>query len=194
MKAKKGTGFGDFFWNIVFDDASGNNLARWYGGSSIARGRVGGGTPTADITLSGPDNWDDLYIKIDTGANTSEFFFNGVSFGEISHGSTPGDSIGSVRIERLDRSSAVNDAIHFDSLTIGAVDLTPPRLGFSRSENTLLLSWAATGAGAKLESASDLIKPISWTPVTNGIYFTNGSNTYATSTSNTNCFFRLHGS
>jgi hypothetical protein len=41
IKIKKGAGTGDFFWNIAFDDAGGNNLARGYGGRTVARGRVG---------------------------------------------------------------------------------------------------------------------------------------------------------
>src|SRR5439155_23854202 len=77
-KIRKGVGTGDFFWNIAIDDTMSNNLARWYGGSTIARGRIGGNI-TPDMNLSGVDNWDDLYIKIDAAANTSEIFFNGVS-------------------------------------------------------------------------------------------------------------------
>ena len=53
IKIRKGTGTGDFFWNIALDDSGGNNLARWYGGSAYARGRVGNNI-TADMPLTGP--------------------------------------------------------------------------------------------------------------------------------------------
>src|SRR6185436_19455940 len=85
IKIRGGTGTGDFFWSIFLDDASGNNLARWYGGSRLARGRVAN-TITPDMILTG--GWDDLYVEINTAANTSEFFFNGVSFGAIPHSAT----------------------------------------------------------------------------------------------------------
>src|SRR6185369_2901241 len=101
IKIRRGSGSGDFYWNIALDDPVGNNLARWYGGSTIARGRVGN-TITPDMLLTGADAWDDLYIKLDTAANTSEFFYNGVSFGAISHGTMPASTIGSIRLERLD--------------------------------------------------------------------------------------------
>ena len=190
MKIRKGIGSGDFFWNVAIDDATSNNLARWYGGSTIARGRVGN-TITSDINLSGVENWDDLYIKIDTAANTSEFFFNGISYGAIAHGTTPGNSVGVIRFERLDRLSAANDQIYFDNVTIGSLDTTPPPLNFSRSGVTLSLSWPAIRTGAKLESTTNLSPPALWTTITNNIMFTNGSNIYMTSATNVARFFHL---
>src|SRR6185436_5094004 len=97
IKIRKGSGSGDFFWNIAIDDLSGNNLARWYGGSATARGRIDN-TITADMILNAGDAWDDLYIKIDTLARTSEFFFNGTSFGAIPHGAAASNVVGSVRL------------------------------------------------------------------------------------------------
>ena len=190
IKIKRGTGSGDFFWNIALDDASANNLARWYGGSTIARGRVGS-TITPDMLLTSPTTWDDLYVKIDTAANTSTFFFNGVSFGSISHGTTPANSVGSIRLERLDRFSAVGNTIYFDNLTVGSVDLTPPHLDSIRSGNTLILSWPATGTGAQLELAPTLSPPIQWSAVTNPLGLTNGHRTFATNVTSGSGFFRL---
>jgi hypothetical protein len=189
-KIRRGAGSGDFFWNIALDDAAGNNLARWYGGSTIARGRIGNSI-TADMSLSGESVWDDLYILIDTVSNVSEFFFNGVSFRAISHGATPGDSVGSIRLERLDRLNAANDAIYFDDLTIGPPDNSVPRLLIRRSTSTLSLSWRAAGLGATLQSAFSLDSPGSWTLVTSGITFANGENHFTTAATNPAAFFRL---
>jgi hypothetical protein len=190
IKAQKGVGPGDFFWNIAFDDPGGNNLARWYGGSTIARGRVGGSI-TADIPFSGAGVWDDLYLKIDTVAKTSEFFFNGVSFGAISHGTTAANVIGSIRIERLDRASAMNDEISFDSLSIGALDTTPPRLTATRIGNTVVLSWPADRMGAALECLEAFAPVNQWTSVTNGISITNAHNTFTVVATNSSSFYRL---
>jgi hypothetical protein len=190
IKIRKGAGSGDFFWNIAIDDPAGNNLARWYGGSTIARGRVGNNI-TADIPLTSADTWDDLFVKLDTAANTSEFFVNGVSVGTISHGTTPANTVGSVRIERLDRSSAAGDDIRFDSLTVGAVDPTPPRLEVTRLGNQVALSWPAVGMGASLQSISALATSNPWTAITNSIVTTNGRKTFVEAATNPATFYRL---
>ena len=65
IKIRGGTGTGDFFWSIHLDDPAGNNFARWYGGSRHARGRIAS-TVTPDMMLSGPGEWDDLYVEINT--------------------------------------------------------------------------------------------------------------------------------
>ena len=190
IKIRKGIGSGDFFWNIALDDPGGINVARWYGGSTIARGRVGNSI-TADMQLTGTDTWDDLYIKLDTAANTSEFFFNGVSFGAITHGPTPSNTVGSIRHERLDRASAANDQIHFDNLTVGPVDATRPRLNLTRAGDRLLLSWPAAGMGASLESAVTLTPQVLWFPVTNSVALSNGQNTVTTFFTGATMFYRL---
>jgi len=188
IKIRRGPGTGDFFWNIAFDDASGNNLARWYGGSTIARGRVGNDI-TADLPLTGTGTWDDLYLRINTTANTSEFFFNGTRVGTISHGATPGNAVGSVKLERLDRSSAVGDIIYFDDLRLGPIGHMPTRLEMTRLDNTMHLSWPATGAGFDLQSTPDLILP--WSPVTTLPTLVGGKQTITTNVSAGNGYFRL---
>jgi hypothetical protein len=190
IKLRGGTGTGDFFWSIYLDDSSGNNLARWYGGSRYARGRIGS-TITADMLFSGPDIWDDLYVEIDTVANTSEFFFNGVSYGALSHGATPAASIGAVRIERNDRPTASADAVYFDDLSIGAVDLTLPRLNFTRVADQFILTWPAARRGAILETTLSLSSPVTWSPVTNSIVTTNGQFRHSATISPQDRFFRL---
>jgi hypothetical protein len=190
IKIKKGSGSGDFFWNIAIDDPTGINLARWYGGSATARGRVNNEI-TADMVLTGSDTWDDLYMKIDTVANTSEFFFNGSSFGAISHGMAASNVVGSVRLDRLDRSSANGDFIYFDELTVGAIGISPLHLAMIRSGNLLSLSWPAVGMGSQLQSTPSLAAPIFWSPETNSIFFTNGQRTFTASATNGNRFFRL---
>jgi hypothetical protein len=143
------------------------------------------------MRLTGTEDWDDLYVKLDTAANTSEFFFNGISFGVISHGATPSNSVGSVRLERLDRSSANGDTISFDNLTVGAMDMIRPRLNFLRTGNTLELSWPATGMGFKLQSTPSFTVPVAWTLLTNGIRFTNVQSVFTTTVSSGNQFYRL---
>jgi hypothetical protein len=138
------------------------------------------------------DAWDDLYVKLDTAANTSEFFFNGTSFGVIPHGTTPSNAVGSVRIERLDRASANGDVTEFDSLSIGSVDMTPPRLHFVLTASTLDLSWAAERMGFTLQSRPSLATSAVWSPWTNGVHLANGQ--FAVSIPNIstgNLFFRL---
>jgi hypothetical protein len=191
-KIRRGAGSGDFFWNIAVDDSAGNNLARWYGGSTIARGRVGNNI-TADMNLTGVSSWDDLYIRINTISNTSEFFFNGTSFGVIPHGTIPADIVGSIRLERLDRLSAANDSIFFDDLTIGAPQPTLARLVITHSNLTVTLAWPAAGPAARLESASSLNRDVSWAPVAGAITFTNGQFRWSTSSTNSAAFFRLRG-
>jgi hypothetical protein len=190
IKIRKGNGSGDFFWNVALDDPAGNNFARWYGGSATARGRVGNNI-TADMLLSGPETWDDLYVRIDTTANASEFFFNGTSFGAISHGTAASNVVGSVRFDRLDRSSATGDSIYLDTLTIGGSAVAPLHLDVARVAYALTLSWPAEGIGARLETTTNLSPPIQWSFVTNGIGFTNGRRAFPTSISNGNRFFRL---
>jgi hypothetical protein len=123
LKVQQGPGAGDFFWNLAIDDDSGDstlgNLARWYGGSTIVRGRVGGSV-TPDLVLSGEGIWDDLLVKIDVAANTSEFFFNGSPRGTISHGSGPRNRAGAIRLERFDRAGTGGDRIRFDDLVVGS--------------------------------------------------------------------------
>jgi len=193
VKIKRGTGSGDFFWSIYVDDDSGNtanNFARWYGGSTLARGRIGS-TITPDMPLSGPDAWDDLFVKIDTTANTSEFFFNGNSFGAISHGTGPSATAGAIRLERLDRTTAGNDFILFDNLTVGGIDTMPPRLSMTRLGNQLQLSWPATGMGAILQTTADLAVTPVWSGVTNSIVTTNSQSVFTTNILAANGFFRL---
>jgi hypothetical protein len=194
LKISQGPGSGDFFWSIYIDDDSGDasngNLARWYGGSTLTRGRIGSNI-TADMPLSGPGIWDDLYIKIDTVANTSEFFFNGISYGAISHGVTPSATVGAVRLERLDRATAGNDFILFDNLTVGALDITPPRLTLTRTGNQLLLSWPASGRGATLQTTTSLTPPVTWNPITNSVQISNGQSALTTAISTGKRFYRL---
>jgi hypothetical protein len=194
IKVKKGTGSGDFFWSIYIDDDTGDtgngNLARWYGGSTLVRGRIGT-TITPDMPLSGPNTWDDLYIRIDTIANTSTFFFNGVFYGTISHSATATSNIGAVRLERLDRTTAGGDFILFDNLTIGAPDNVPPHLNMARTGPQLTLSWPAEAMGSTLQTTTNLTPPATWTSITNPLPYTNGQSIFTTNTISGRTFYRL---
>lgn len=186
IKIRGGTGTGDFFWSVFLDDTSGNNLARWYGGSRHARGRIGS-TVTADMVFTG--EWDDLYVEIDTAANTSEFFFNGAAFGAISHGTTAGASVATVRIERNDRPTAAADVVHFDNLSLGPVDTTLPRLNLARNADQAVLTWPSVRRATTLETATSLT-PANWLPVS-GVPIVSGQFQHTTALLPPNRFFRL---
>jgi len=94
-------------------------------------------------------------------------------------------------LERLDRASANAETILFDRLTVGAVDMTRPRLNFVRTANKLELSWPAAGMGFKLQAASNLMVPTLWTPLTNGISLTNGQSVFTITVSTGSQFYRL---
>ena len=125
LRIKRGYG-ANSTWSVYFDDAAGANLARWYGSGLLVRGRIGGGSQVTPLqTLTG--GWDELYVKLDFAANTSQFFFNGVSIGTLNHAEFgAGDSIGRVRFERLNYSTAAGHYIYLDDLIIGAPDTTAP--------------------------------------------------------------------
>jgi hypothetical protein len=190
VKLHSAAGTGDIFWSIYLDDSASNNLARWYGSTRIARGRIGG-TITADMLLSGPDIWDDLYVEIDTAAKTSEFFFNGVSFGTLYQDATSGSGVSTIRIERIDRPTTSADSVCFDQLFVGAVDMTAPRLGFRRNGGQLELTWPAARRAATLEAAAFLYPPGTWAPIANPPV-ANGQFIYSTEAGTTNRFFRLN--
>jgi hypothetical protein len=108
-------------WNFWINDSSGRNLARWYGTGTSARGRIGNtSSVTATQTLSGA--WETIDVKINPSANTSEFFFNGVSLGTLSHASEgAGDAIGQLRLERMNNSTASGHSLFFDDIRVGGL-------------------------------------------------------------------------
>ena len=106
-------------WSLWINDSSARNLARWYGSGTTARGRIGNtGSVTATQTLSGA--WQNIDVKINPAANTSQFFFNGVSIGTLSHASEgAADTIGQIRFERMDNSSGSGNNLFFDDIRVG---------------------------------------------------------------------------
>jgi hypothetical protein len=186
MKIRGGGGTGDFFWSVFLDDAAGNNLARWYGGSHHARGRVGSNI-TPDMILTG--EWDDLYVEIDTVANTSAFYFNGALFGIISHGATAGASVATVRIERNDRPTAAADIVRLDNLSLGVVDSRFPRLGLRRNGDEVIVTWPAVRRAPLLETTPSLA-PAAWSAVTE-VPIVSGRFQHSSATVPSNRFFRL---
>jgi hypothetical protein len=144
-RARAGSGTSNVLWNLHIDDPSGANLARWYGTGTTAKGRIAGTTTvTPTQTLTG--GWDDISVRIDPYANTSEFFFNGSSIGVLDHGQTgAGDVIGRVRIERGSLSCCPGDYMYLDSILIGEYDTTPPGpvTGFTPTpgDKQVSLSW-----------------------------------------------------
>ncbi|MDO8586544.1 MAG: DUF5010 C-terminal domain-containing protein [Armatimonadota bacterium] len=126
VKVQGGVGT-DYMWDLWIDDTANLNLARWYGAGTTARGRIGGtASVTATQTLTG--GWDELKVKIDPYANTTEFFFNGGSIGVLDHGQTgAGNIIGRLRFTRGTSTAVNGNYLFFDDLTIGnPQDTTPP--------------------------------------------------------------------
>ena len=148
VKCKSGSGSASNIWNLWIDDPSGANLARWYGKGTTARGRIGGtASVTAEQTLTG--GWDDLGVKINPGANSSEFFFNGGSIGTLDHGQTgAGDVIGRLRFERIS-ADCPSDYVNFDNIVIGDYDSTPPGpvtdFIATSGDSQISLSWTNPG-------------------------------------------------
>ena len=188
VKIRTGGGSGDIYWSIYLDDAASNNLARWYGSTAIARGRVGGSI-TADMPLSSSGAWDDLYVEINTTSNKSEFFFNGVSYGTI-NGLGAGPAVATVRIQHVDRPTSSADVVAFDQLFIGSIDLSPPPLAFTRAGNQLSLAWPAAHRAATLETTTNLLPPTTWSAIPNPAV-SNGQFVYSTTMNGGNRFFRL---
>ena len=106
-------------WSFWINDSAGKNLARWYGSGTTARGRIGGSASvTTTQTLSGA--WQTIDVKINPSANTSEFFFNGVSLGTLSHASEgAGDAIGQLIFERTSNGGASGNNLFFDDIRVG---------------------------------------------------------------------------
>ncbi len=186
IKITGGTGTGDIYWSIYLDDPAGNNLARWYGSSLHARGRIGS-TITPDMILTGA--WDDLYVEMDTALNTSAFYFNGTLYSIISHGTTPANSVATVRIERSDRPTAGADSVRFDNLHIGPVDATLPKLNYTSTASGIDFSWPAVRRGATLECTANPAPPTTWTSLTAVV--ANGQFTHTASMAPPRRFFRL---
>jgi hypothetical protein len=189
LKISSGGGSGDIFWSIYFDDSLSNNLARFYGSTRIVRGRIGGAI-TPDMPLSGSNVWDDLYVEINTVTQTSQFFFNGVSFGTLQQSGGSGSGVAIIRIELTDRPTASADRVWLDQLFVGPVDETPPMLSFSRNGVQLLLSWPAARRGSMIQTTTQLQVPNSWTPILNPP-IVNGSFLYSPPLDVAQRFFRL---
>ncbi|MDO8587465.1 MAG: chitobiase/beta-hexosaminidase C-terminal domain-containing protein [Armatimonadota bacterium] len=122
-----GSGTGYTMWSLWIDDSLGRNLARWQGQATTCLGRIGG---TSNYTTEYSLNtgvWNDLNVEIDTAANTSQFFLNGVSIGTLSHTSTAaGDSVCRLKFERLANAPATGHTVFFDDLSVDGSDRNSP--------------------------------------------------------------------
>jgi hypothetical protein len=110
---------GDTTWFVEFLDPTGNSLARFYGTGGSVRGRIDGtANVTGVINLGGLGTWDDLKVVIDTVANTSSFYFNGVLMGAALPHSPAGDVVGSVKIERIGNVNNPTDRVYLDDIYV----------------------------------------------------------------------------
>lgn len=127
FKAMTGTtGTGATMWSLWLDDTAGANLARFYGCANTCRGRIGGtGTVTDSRDLT-PSVWNDLDVRIDTTANTCEFYCNRFYVGKLSHGAAPNNTLGKIRFERTGYDPATGHTIFFDELRVGTQPAGPP--------------------------------------------------------------------
>ncbi|MDO8588440.1 MAG: glycoside hydrolase family 20 zincin-like fold domain-containing protein [Armatimonadota bacterium] len=121
--AQPGTGT-DTNWGIWMDDPSGNNLARYYGSATSCKGRIGG-TNTVTIGANLNPGWNDLDVRINTSANTCEFYINGCILGTLDHGTTPGNTLGRIKFEQVANSLAVGQYLFFDEMRLGQQPAAP---------------------------------------------------------------------
>ncbi len=147
IKVLNGVGTGNL-WNLYYHDSGGLNLARWSGSGTTSRGMIGSTSVTAVQTLTG--GLDELAVKIDFGANTTQFFFNNTSLGSASHASTgAGNAVGIIRFERLTGSLSSN-FVYFDDVTVDLTAPTPPAAvsNFLATTGNLQnsLSWLTPGS------------------------------------------------
>jgi hypothetical protein len=112
-------------WSLWLDDTSGNNLARFYGACDTCRGRIGPSSVVTNTYSLTASVWNDLDVRINTAANTSEFFLNGGSMGVLDHTATPGNALGKIRFERIDAGAAAGYNIFFDELRVGQQPSNP---------------------------------------------------------------------
>jgi hypothetical protein len=68
---------------------------------------------------------------------------------------------------------------------------TSPALNINRTGNNLRLSWPIAFPIFRLESAANLVPPVSWASVTNALQFTNGFNAVTIPMTKSQLFFRL---
>ncbi len=117
---------GSTTWGLCVDDSTkadfaDGNLAKWYGTTNNARGRIDG---TANVTgaydLSGPGVWDNLRMILNTNAGTVEFFLNGASIGTLNNG-LPGAAIGRVSFQQISNANGAGKSIFLDNLSVQVV-------------------------------------------------------------------------
>ncbi|MDO8585822.1 MAG: hypothetical protein Q7T82_02170 [Armatimonadota bacterium] len=152
FKARTGSGGSATMWSLWLDDTAGASLARFYGSANTCRGRIGGtSTVTNPFTLVA-GVWNDLDIKINTTANTCEFFLNGASMGVLNHGTGPNNTLGLIRFERVDYNLATDHVILFDE----------PRVGDGAWNPTIPPTAPSVTSPADGSVASDVAVPIVW--------------------------------
>lgn len=181
IRVKAGSGTSTL-WGFWVDDANGNNLARWYGSGTTARPRIAGTHLVLEpIQLTG--GWDDLAVRINTAANTTDFYANGAFLGTLSHASTgAGDSAARVVLERVYGGSD-DEYVELDSLVIGpsALDITAPgpvtSFAAFDQESRVDLSWSNPG-DADFAAARILYKTTGYpTDASDGVLLYDGTAT-----------------
>lgn len=113
---------GNTLWGVWINDTAGVNLARFYGTTNNARGRLGGTSYVTSVKDLEIDEWSRLGIRIDTVANTSEFFVNGVSIGVLNHSLVgAGDTLGRVQFHKVNPGGDAGNDFYIDNLSINMV-------------------------------------------------------------------------
>lgn len=122
LKVKPGAG-AQTIWDVAVLDPAGLNLARLMGTGTYFKGRID--VPvfpfayvTADQTLQ--PGWNDIEIKVKTATGYTEFYINGVQFGNLDHNEVGAKgAVGSLRLKRLDNhTSTAEDFIFIDDLAV----------------------------------------------------------------------------
>jgi hypothetical protein len=114
-------GSGGNAFDLRLEDASGNAFARWYGGSTWERPRIGDlGIVLGNALLTGPDVWNDLLVVIDTVAKTSTFSLNGATLGTLNYATSgAGNTVGRIRMGFQNATTTQNgDQKYYDSIWV----------------------------------------------------------------------------
>ena len=111
-------------YNLWFDDELGRHHACISGSDNALFGKSGAIT-TAVKSLTDRAGHE-INIKIDTNADTAEFFADGVSLGALSYPNGQSAKIDRIRFERVDSPAAAGAMFLIGELYVGTADTTPP--------------------------------------------------------------------
>ena len=113
-------------WNIWIDDEAGRNHARLHGSCNSLAG-VSGGSTTPSVSLTNR-LFHDIDIKINTAAQTADFYANRTWLGQLSYSNGQSAIVDRVRLERIHSGAAAGAMLLIGDIYMGEEDVTPPNV------------------------------------------------------------------